>query len=96
MAANADETPYIIRDVEAGLTVPKGARYWFDYGTRGLDAEYEPTHETVRRWLLDQGLVEGEDFVVRRYEGADHNEASWRARLDDPLTFLFGTLPSHR
>ncbi len=94
-AADADETPYIIRDIEAGLTVPEGARYWFDFGTQGVDAEYGPTHEAVRRWLLEQGRVEGVDFVVRRYEGADHNEASWRARLDDPLTFLFGGLPSH-
>lgn len=84
-----DEQPYILRDFEAGLTVPKGTRYWFDYGTEGLDAEYGPTHETVRAWLLEQGLVEGEDFVVREYEGADHDEASWRTRLDDPLTFLF-------
>jgi enterochelin esterase-like enzyme len=44
----------------------------------------------VRAWLQRQGLIEGRDFVVRRYEGATHNEASWRARLDDPLTFLFG------
>lgn len=94
-AENADETPYIIRDIEAGLTVPSGARYWFDFGTQGLDAEYEPTHEAVRRWLLEQGLVEGEDFVVRQYEGANHNEASWRARLDDPLTFLFDTFPTN-
>lgn len=84
-----DEQPYILRDIEAGLTVPEGTRYWFDYGTEGLDAEYGPTHEAVRAWLLEQGLVEGEDFVVREYDGADHNEASWRARLDDPLTFLF-------
>jgi hypothetical protein len=34
--------------------------------------------------------VEGRDFVIRRYREATHNEASWRARLDDPLTFLFG------
>jgi enterochelin esterase-like enzyme len=88
--ANADETPYIIRDIEAGLRVPRGARYWFDYGTQGLDAGYGATHEAVRRWLLEQGLVEGGDFVIRRYEGADHNEAAWRARLDDALTFLFG------
>ena len=27
--------------------------------------------------------------MVRRYDGATHNEASWRARLGDPLTFLF-------
>ena len=85
-----DSTPYIIRDIERGLRVPRGTRYWFDHGTKNLDAEYGPTHEAVRTWLLGHGLVEGGDFVVRRYEGADHNEASWRARLDDPLTFLFG------
>jgi enterochelin esterase-like enzyme len=84
-----DTTPYILRDIAAGLTVPKGTRYWFDYGTQGLDSTYGPTHRAVRAWLLRQGLVEGRDFVVRRYEGATHNEASWRARLDDPLTFLF-------
>jgi enterochelin esterase-like enzyme len=89
-AESEDETPYIVRDIEAGLAVPHGTRYWFDFGTEGLDADYGPTHEAVRAWLLKQGLVEGQDFVVRRYEGADHNEASWRARLDDPLKFLFG------
>jgi predicted alpha/beta superfamily hydrolase len=86
-----DTTPYIIRDIRSGVTVPRGARYWFDYGTLGLDSAYTPTHEAVRAWLLGQGLVEGRDFVIRRYEGANHNEASWRARLEDPLTFLFGS-----
>ncbi len=85
-----DETPYIIRDIESGLTVPPGARYWFDYGTEGIDAEYGPSHKVVREWLAEQGLVEGEDFVAREYEGADHSEASWRERLHDPLTFMFG------
>jgi hypothetical protein len=85
-----DTIPYVIRDIAAGLTVPPGTRYWFDYGTEGLDAGYGPTHAAVRAWLLKQGLVEGQDFVVRRYVDATHNEASWRARLEDPLTFLFG------
>jgi predicted alpha/beta superfamily hydrolase len=86
-----DTTPYIVRDIAAGMTVPRGARYWFDYGALGLDSAYGPSHEAVRAWLLKQGLVEGRDFVIRRYEGATHNEASWRARLEDPLQFLFGT-----
>jgi pimeloyl-ACP methyl ester carboxylesterase len=86
-----DTTPYVIRDIRSGLTVPRGARYWFDYGSLGLDSAYGPSHEAVRAWLLRQGLVEGRDFVIRRYEGATHNEASWRARLEDPLTFLFGS-----
>jgi len=90
-AATPDTTPYIVRDIAAGLTAPKGVRYWFDYGTLGLDSTYGPTHQAVRAWLLRQGLVEGRDFVVRRYEGATHNETSWRARLEDPLTFLFGS-----
>jgi pimeloyl-ACP methyl ester carboxylesterase len=86
-----DTTPFIVRDIRAGLRVPKGTRYWFDYGTLSLDSAYGPSHEQVRQWLLRQGLVEGRDFVIRRYEGATHNEASWRARLEDPLTFLFGS-----
>ena len=88
-----DTTPYVVRDIAAGLRVPKGARYWFDYGTLGLDSLYAPTHRVVRDWLLGQGLIEGRDFVIRGYTGATHTEASWRARLDDPLTFLFGRPP---
>ncbi len=91
--AAPDTVPYIVRDIQAGLKPPKGTRYWFDYGTQGLDSAYAPTHAAVRAWLLQQGLVEGKDFVVRRYEGATHNEASWRARLEDPLVFLFGKRP---
>jgi enterochelin esterase-like enzyme len=88
-AAMPDSTPYILHDIQKGLRVPRGIRFWFDYGTMGLDSTYAPTQEAVRAWLLGQGLKEGRDFVMRRYDGATHNEASWRARLDDPLTFLF-------
>lgn len=86
-----DRTPYILRDIAAGSTVPAGARYWFDYGSRGLDAQYGKTHRAVRKWLLAQGKVENADFVIREYPQADHNEAAWRARLEDPLVFLFGS-----
>ena len=92
-AGTPDTTPYIVRDIARGERVPRGVRYWFDYGTLGIDSAFGPTHDAVREWLLRQGLVEGRDFVVRRYDGADHNEAAWRARLDDPLTFLFGRRP---
>jgi hypothetical protein len=92
-AGTPDTTPYVIRDIGSGRRVPRGARYWFDYGTLGLDSAYAPTHGAVRAWLLGQGLVEGRDFVIRRYQGATHNEASWRARIEDPLTFLFGPGP---
>ena len=44
-------TPYTVRAVRAGMTVPRGTRYWFDYGTEGLDSTYEPAHAAVRAWL---------------------------------------------
>ena len=83
-----NDTPYILSDIEAGRTVPPGTRYLFDYGTEGLDAGYAPTHEAVAQWLRGQGLNEGEDFAVRAYEGADHNEAAWRARVADQLRWM--------
>jgi enterochelin esterase-like enzyme len=88
--ADPDSVPFVVRDIEAGLEAPTGARYYFAYGTEGLDADYGAPHDIVREWLLAQGMVEGRDFVVREYEGADHNEASWRARIDDDLAFMFG------
>ena len=91
-----DQTPFIVRDIEKGLRVPKGVRYWFDYGTEGLDAQYHEPHKAVHAWLLGQGLEEGKDFVIRSYEGAAHNEQSWRERLEDPLTFLFASGAEHR
>jgi len=92
-SATPDTTPYVVRDIARGLKAPRGARYWFDRGTFGLDSAYGPTYAAVRSWLLAQGRVEGRDFVVRAYPGTTHNEASWRARIEDPLTFLFGDAP---
>lgn len=83
-----DDVPYIVRDIENGDTVPKGVRFYFDYGTETLDATYEHDHEPVRQWFLEQGLVEGQDFQMRKYEGAAHAEAAWRARVQDQLEWL--------
>ena len=87
-AAAPDTTPYIVRDIEDGDTVPHGVRMFFDHGTEGLDAQYGSEHDAVREWLLKQGFRESEDFMMRVYDGANHNEASWRARLDDQFAWL--------
>jgi enterochelin esterase-like enzyme len=91
---NADPTPWIEKDIAAGQTIPAGQRFFFDYGTEGLDAEYAPMHDAVREWFIAQGYTEGQDFLVREYEGADHNEASWRARIGDQIGWLLaGSVP---
>jgi enterochelin esterase-like enzyme len=85
-----EESPLIEREIIAGAAVPHGIRLYFDYGTRGIDATFEPEQKRVDAWLTAQGLKEGEDFVVHKFPGAEHNEAAWRARLDEPLMFLLG------
>ncbi len=84
-----DDPPLIQREIAAGATFPRGVRLYFDYGTRGIDATYEPVQNKVNAWLESQGLVEGKNFASRKFPGADHNEAAWRARLPEALGFLF-------
>ncbi len=89
--AETDTTPYIARDIAAGDSVPDSARFYFDYGTETLDSTYEQDHAPVREWLLGQGLVEGREFRMQKYEGADHSERAWRARVGEQLGWLLGS-----
>ncbi len=88
--SQADPTPYIERDIAAGATMPSGVRPFFDYGTEGLDADYEPPHLAVKAWLLEQGFTEGTDFKMKKFEGADHSESSWRERVGEHLDWMLG------
>ena len=85
------ETPLILADIAAGarFDADPRPRLWFDYGTINLDASYEPVQKQVDAWLERSGMKPGTDFVSRKYEGADHSEAAWRARVGDALKFLF-------
>jgi enterochelin esterase-like enzyme len=80
---------YLETELERGLRFARGPRLWIDQGTLGIDAHYGPVQAKLATWLRGQGWREGSDFVVRRYEGSEHNEAAWRARMDDVLAFLY-------
>ena len=45
-------------------------RLYFDYGTRTLDARYEPYQEQVDRVMRAKGYRQGEDWMTRKFEGA--------------------------
>jgi enterochelin esterase-like enzyme len=87
--AQASTQALIERDIERGMRFPRGPRLYVDHGTLGEDAALAGTQSSVTRWLRRQGHREGRDFVARRIEGAEHDEAAWRARLDDVLAFLY-------
>lgn len=70
---------------------PAGAhRLYFDFGTAALDAQYPPYQARMDALLPARGYRAGHDWLTRRFEGAEHNEAAWKARLDVPLRFLLG------
>jgi enterochelin esterase-like enzyme len=76
--------------LEASGLDPRHQRLWFDHGTLNLDAFYGPYQQVMDRWFVARGFNRAENFSTRVYEGTDHNEASWAARLADPLVFLLG------
>ncbi len=88
--STADPTTFIEKDIAAGATMPSGMRLFFDYGTEGIDAEYEPPHAAVKAWLLEQGYTEGVDLKMKKFEGADHSESAWRERVGEQLAWMLG------
>ena len=65
-------------------------RIWFDHGTRTLDASYADRQREVDELLRAKGYTRSR-WQTRTYAGAEHSEAAWSARLDQPLLFLLRT-----
>jgi len=61
-------------------------KFYLDAGTR--DDGLEDTMR-MRDVMLARGYREGEDLLFYKAEGGRHNEASWAARLEKPLTWFF-------
>lgn len=72
----------------AHLPDPDTHRLYFDHGTATLDAKYPRYQARMDALLRVGGYREEENWITRRFEGAEHNEAAWRARLEIPLRFL--------
>ncbi len=67
---------------------PGRNRLYMDHGTLNLDGYYRPYSEAMEAVMPRQGWRRDRDWVSRVFEGTDHNEAAWRARIDEPLGFL--------
>jgi predicted alpha/beta superfamily hydrolase len=73
-----------------GSAIPKPGshRLYFDFGTATLDALYEPFQRRMDEHMRKAGYQADRDWMTRKFEGAEHNEPAWRARVHIPLTFL--------
>lgn len=70
-------------------------RLYFDYGNATLDALYPPLQRRVDALLGDKGYGSA-DWTTRFFDGAEHSEQAWAARLDQPLRFLLPPAPDAR
>ncbi|MFN4021002.1 MAG: alpha/beta hydrolase [Erythrobacter sp.] len=72
----------------ARLGQADGRRVWMDHGTATLDAYYAPYSQVIDSRFEAAGWVKGRDWQSKVYEGAEHEENAWAARLPE----IFGWL----
>ncbi len=77
-----------IKTLPSTLPDPKTHKIYFDFGTEGLDAQYEPFQKQVDQMMKDKGYEEGKNWITKKFEGDGHNEKSWNERIHVPLEFL--------
>lgn len=70
------------------LGQPDGRRLWMDHGTATLDRFYAPYQQAIDARVRAEGWAEGRDFRTEVYEGAEHEENAWAARLPEIFTWL--------
>ena len=64
-------------------------RIYFDYGTETLDSLYEDLQLNIDSVMIRKGYDESL-WTTRKFEGAMHDEKSWKARPHIPMEFLLG------
>lgn len=77
-----------IRELASALPDPEDHKIYFDHGTETMDAAYEPYQLRVDRIMENRGYSRNKNWISKKFEGAAHNEESWKKRAHIPLEFL--------
>lgn len=80
----------LVAHMGVALPDPKIHTLYFDFGTQTLDADYEPYQRRMDAYVSATGYEDNKNWLTLKAEGAEHNEAAWRARVQIPLAFLLG------
>lgn len=81
----------MINYLKKNMPDPASHKLYFDFGTDGLDAEYEIYQIRVDKTLQSAGFKEGHNWITHKFDGDDHHERFWRKRVHIPLQFLLGS-----
>ncbi len=74
--------------IKTNLPDPATHKIYFDFGTEGLDAEYEPFQIMADSAMIQAGYEKNKNWMTLKFEGAKHHEDDWRERFHIPLEFL--------
>lgn len=77
-----------IKTLPESLPSPENHKIYFDFGTEGHDAQYEPFQNEVDQMMIEKAYVTGSNWMTKKYQGASHSEKSWKERIHIPLQFL--------
>jgi predicted alpha/beta superfamily hydrolase len=70
------------------LPNPTNHLFYFDYGTKTLDKNYEKYQLKADKILQQHGFISDVNWMTRKYEGHCHSETDWRKRVHIPLEFM--------
>ncbi len=72
------------------LPMPSTHKIYFDYGTKTLDAYYEPWQLRMDSMMVTHGYTRNVNWITKKFPGHDHSEVSWAKRFWEPMVFLLG------
>jgi enterochelin esterase-like enzyme len=71
------------------LPDPASHKFYFDYGSEGLDTLYKPYQQQADRIMKKKGYTPA-NWITKEFPGENHSEKAWAKRLEIPLVFLLG------
>lgn len=75
--------------VKSNLPADGNHRLYMDRGTATLDSLYKPYMDRVELMMKESGFP-SEQYKIKVFEGAEHNEIAWANRFEEVLVFLLG------
>ncbi|MCG9966151.1 alpha/beta hydrolase [Shewanella cutis] len=79
--------PAFFNYMQQKLPDPSTHKLYFDHGTATLDAWYPQLQAQADKIIKAKGYT-SQNWQSLTFEGAEHSEHAWAARLDIPLIFL--------
>lgn len=75
--------------LKAKMAAAYNHKFYFDYGTVGLDAKYAP-YQTITDEIATSKRYSKRNYLSKIFTGAEHKETDWAKRLPSILKWLLG------